>query len=486
MKRRREAGQSIIFTAIALVVLLGFMGFAIDMGVLRYERRLQQTAADAAAIAGANDLADQCLGTPCGSVSTAAQNASNANGFGDTGTFCSTGCPSSGSAGFVSVAVNNPPSYWSADPHLGDNKYVEVVVTAVHPTYFMNILKINSETVVARAEATWDSGANNNSNCIVTLGNPSNEIGVDVQGSITLNATQCGIVDNGNFSPTGNGFTLNTCSFNVSGPPATGPGANDVSCNGNTLTPSYNMPTAGDPLFFLNSQTPCDLGYTCNPASSPASPNTSGCAVGATYCCPGGATVCSFQSVSINGGSVTFAPGVYIVDGGGTVSNPGFNCTGSPNIAGSGVMFFFTGAATITCTGDGVMDLTAPSSLTGSLKSYNGILMWQDPSDTSNGNLTAKGNSCAGGKGGNALGPSLGGNSGGNASSNGFNGILYFPSAQLWFFGNTHGSVNGLKVAALVSDSMCMTGNADVNFIGTSGLGVGPLLSTLSNAVLVE
>jgi uncharacterized membrane protein len=41
-------------TAAALVVLMGFMGLGLDMGVLRYEKRLQQSAADAAAIAGAN------------------------------------------------------------------------------------------------------------------------------------------------------------------------------------------------------------------------------------------------------------------------------------------------------------------------------------------------------------------------------------------------------------------------------------------------
>jgi len=44
----------LIFTAAALVVLMGFAGLAIDMGVMRHDKRLQQTAADAAAIAGAS------------------------------------------------------------------------------------------------------------------------------------------------------------------------------------------------------------------------------------------------------------------------------------------------------------------------------------------------------------------------------------------------------------------------------------------------
>src|SRR5215831_6270984 len=74
MKRRNEAGQSLVFVAVGLLALLGFVGLGIDMGVLRYERRLQQSAADGAAIAGATNLA-------FGGVGTGAQNAAASNGF---------------------------------------------------------------------------------------------------------------------------------------------------------------------------------------------------------------------------------------------------------------------------------------------------------------------------------------------------------------------------------------------------------------------
>src|SRR6516164_3968761 len=53
---RADEGQALVTVALALTVLLGFTGLAVDMGVLRYEKRLQQTAADAAAIAGASNL----------------------------------------------------------------------------------------------------------------------------------------------------------------------------------------------------------------------------------------------------------------------------------------------------------------------------------------------------------------------------------------------------------------------------------------------
>src|SRR5215470_16531246 len=78
MKMNKQSGQVLIGVALGLVVLAGFAGLAIDMGALRYERRLQQTAADAAALSAASNLV-YSLGVTLG-----ARNASTANGFTDT------------------------------------------------------------------------------------------------------------------------------------------------------------------------------------------------------------------------------------------------------------------------------------------------------------------------------------------------------------------------------------------------------------------
>src|SRR5690348_9479746 len=173
MKRNKEAGQALVLTAVALVMLMGFAGLAIDMGVLRHEKRLQQTAADAAALAGANNLT-------YGGVTAAGQAASAANGFSDTGTTCSTGCPNSGSVGFVTVTINNPPA---SGPHAGDANYVEALVADVHPTYFMKVLGTTKESVTARAVATDTSGGVN-SGCLYTLGEPTDTLeGVNINGS---------------------------------------------------------------------------------------------------------------------------------------------------------------------------------------------------------------------------------------------------------------------------------------------------------------
>ncbi|MGA7622796.1 MAG: pilus assembly protein TadG-related protein, partial [Candidatus Acidiferrales bacterium] len=75
MRRRdREAGQSLVLVGVGMVVLIGVLGLAIDFGYYRYVRRELQTAADAAALAGAMDLSYL-------DVTTAAQSASSENGF---------------------------------------------------------------------------------------------------------------------------------------------------------------------------------------------------------------------------------------------------------------------------------------------------------------------------------------------------------------------------------------------------------------------
>src|SRR5215467_11044838 len=98
MKRmNKQSGQILVGMAVAFVVLAGFAGLAMDMGVLRYERRLQQTAADGAAVAGASNL-------PFSGIDTAAQNAATSDGFANNNSDCT-----NGAVGCVNVKINHPP-----------------------------------------------------------------------------------------------------------------------------------------------------------------------------------------------------------------------------------------------------------------------------------------------------------------------------------------------------------------------------------------
>ncbi len=418
---------------------MGFLGLGIDMGALRYEKRLQQTAADAAALAGANNIGQ-------GGIVVGAQNASATNGFTDNGSGQVSNCGSTAAVGTVCVQINNPPQ---SGPHSGNANYVEALVAAVHPTYFMRIFGVTQETVSARAVATNLSGGNNGG-CLYTLGAPTDGIeGVNVNGSAILNAPNCGILDNGNYNSKGNALTVRADTFGVSGDPnVSGPGGS-VTCTEPGACPSYGMPAAADPLGSLTPPSNPGPSASC-PSSGPCNVTTSG----TLTLQPG-----EYSSITIGKNSVvTLAPGVYYIDGSGGVQ---FN--GKATLTGSGVMFYFTGSASINAVGGGNqvsnIQLSAPTSGT-----YAGILMYQDPNDTNTGPGPNKG-------------PTLGGD-----DNSFFDGALYFPSDQLTFFGNSTGT--GYKAGIVVAGAFALSGNPTVNLLGTAGLPPGVTLVTV--ATLVE
>src|SRR5215469_9682420 len=177
MRFNNQSGQALLITAFALVVLAGFAGLAVDMGTLRYQKRLQQSAADAAALAGASEL------TYSG-ISTAAQSAATQNGFTDGSSNDVTQCDVSANAtiaiGTTCVQVNHAPSNVTfggntvTTNHNGDSNYVEVLVAKVQPTFFMNIFGVSRESVLTKAVATnTGGGAAAGGGCIYTLGTPA-------------------------------------------------------------------------------------------------------------------------------------------------------------------------------------------------------------------------------------------------------------------------------------------------------------------------
>jgi hypothetical protein len=431
MNRKNEAGQALVFTVVGLVALLGFVGLGIDMGVLRYQKRLQQTAADGAAIAGATNLT-------YGGVQTGAQNAAVSNGFTDASGNDATGCSNSAAVGTVCVQINNPPQAVTvngtaipAGSHAGDANYVEAIVAVVQPTYSMKIFGVDRETITARAVATNLAGgtSGNTTGCLYTLGPPSSSIeGVNINGNATLNAPTCGIVDNGNYNSKGNSLNVTAATFGVSGSPnVSGPGGT-VTCTGGTSScPTYGTPAASDPLSYLAPP----------PVGTPVI--WTGTAVpGTTY---------SGIDITSNG-TVNFPAGTYVIDG-----SSGFTCHGTPTIKGTGVTFYFTNGATFNCSGNDTVQFTAPSS-----GPYAGILFYQDPNDT--------------------VGPSVGGNTG-----TFYDGILYFPKAQITFFGNNTSIATGIVVA----DAFALSGHPTVTLNGAAGIPGGlPPGFTVGNAHLVE
>jgi Flp pilus assembly protein TadG len=167
--RNWEAGQSMVLVAVSLIVLIGMLGLAIDVGYLHYVRRELQTAADAAALAGAMDVYYN-------TVQTAGLAAASENGFAGT---CN--------ASPTSVCIYNPPI---DGPYASSTypTYVEAVVKQKNVrTFFSSIFGVSSVTLSASSVA---AGGNN---CIYGL---DQNAGGALNLTIAVVSVPCGVVSN--------------------------------------------------------------------------------------------------------------------------------------------------------------------------------------------------------------------------------------------------------------------------------------------------
>jgi hypothetical protein len=189
---REESGQALILTATSLLVLMGFLALATDVGILFHDRREMQTAADGAAAAAALEMFD---GGSSSNIILAAHNAATKNGFTD------------GSNG-VTVTVHNPPT--SGYHQSGGNVEVDITQASI-PTVLMGLFGAKTVSVSARAVGS-DSVSGK---ACIWLGNSS---GTDlkIQGSAKIEAPGCGIYLN-----------------------STDPSALDTIGNGNTVDAAY-------------------------------------------------------------------------------------------------------------------------------------------------------------------------------------------------------------------------------------------------------
>jgi Flp pilus assembly protein TadG len=353
---------------LSMTVLLGFVAFAVDIGMLLRAKRVVQTAADSAAIAGAAELSFGAVIATTAAKADAAQ-----NGVTD------------GSGG-ATVAV----TFGSMSGLTGAN-YVQVIATQPQPTFFMQIFNFNSMPVSAKAIAA----AIPSPSCIYTLSSASPNTsdtppgGVYVSGSADLELPSCGILDNGTGAfavhVTG-GATLKAKAIGVVG--------TDTVHNGGVLQP--NPPTTGmtavsDPLSSLVPPPPAsDYSSGCQADPQLTTSQTIGPSSPTGYVC--------YTGFSISKGSpaITLNPGLYIFNG-----PAGLNIGSGGSFTGTGVTFYFVNGASFSFSNGVAVSLSAPMGGT-----YSGILFYQDSGDTAS-------DSFVGG------------------SNESINGIFYLPAANL-------------------------------------------------------
>ena len=135
--RRRERGQILPVVALAIVALLGISAFAIDVGFAYYAKRQLQSATDAAALAGAQDLPNATTAVATATAFASANTPANLSSMSFT---YQTKCTATA---VIAIGCN---------PAVNPNALV-VTGTANTNTWFAKIFGVNSFNVSARANA---------------------------------------------------------------------------------------------------------------------------------------------------------------------------------------------------------------------------------------------------------------------------------------------------------------------------------------------
>ena len=334
--RAHERGQALPVIAVCFVVICGFVAFAVDVGANQYRQRMQQTAADAAAIAGASEVQYSSLSSD---VTAAAQADATSNGF--------------TSDANNTVAVNWPPV---SGNYVGNASAVQVVITSTRSNVFGGIIGQGSTSVVTTATAILTS--NGTAPCVYQL-NPAGQF---TENSGTIYAPTCGIIANGASSY--NNGTITAASVGYAG---------TISVNTVTWVDASPAPSI--------------------PATDPCA-QISGCAYLTDN--PPSSNSCDHTNLLYNGGqTVTLQPGVYC---GGLTLNGGVNATFNPGLyvftgnvisnggnilTGTGVTFDFK-SGSVTLNGSETATLTAPT--TGN---YANVLFYQPKANASAPTLNA-------------------------------------------------------------------------------------------------
>jgi putative Flp pilus-assembly TadE/G-like protein len=356
--KENESGQALVMVAMTMAVVMGFVGLAVDVGLLYHTRQNVQIAADAAATAAA---VDYLFNASVSSAQTAGQAAAAENGF------------TNGSNG-VSVVINMPPT---SGP-ITSAGYAEAIVKDPSATNFMGLFGFPTVNVAARSVAGTPTVGGT---CIWLQA--STGTGMDLQGAYDINAPNCGIYVNSNSSNavkvTGNGGTLDAKFVDVVGgsvghQTSPTPITTDVTPRtnpwGNLQGPSY--PSGCSVTSALTSITTTNQstvqGSIANPVVCFANAVTLG--NGVTLSGTGSGVVYLFNNgVSIpTGATVTF----------GSCSTCNLSATPPTFGATSGAVMDLAGG-TLSQASNSIVNIYAPTSST-----YNGIAILQPSSNTTN------------------------------------------------------------------------------------------------------
>jgi len=411
-----------MLVSFGMITFLAAAGLAVDMGYLRYERRLMQSAADSAALAGATDEYWGSPGNAQGDAATVATQNGFTNGSNNTTV----------NVTFPGVNLPNPSLA------LVPGTPVQVTISQILPTFFIQVVGSNSSTITASATATVGSSES----CMVAL--QVGGIGMVVNGPIS--AGNCGVVDNG---PLSGGGSITSPSIGVFGVNSFGGGSSPIA--------APMAQPAPDPLAYVQANPPAIGTCTALNSNLVLGP-LSGPAMNGVVTLP----ATDYCGITINSGAVvTFSPGLFILHAN-TGGGPALLITGTGAATGSNVAFYsIPGAGATIFNGTGPISFGANPNGVSTLP--GGLLFYQDPGNTAATDLSQ----------------------GGTIGNVTLSGILYFPTADLTLTGSLGGSPLITEDAVVVAQSITLNGGFTLGSDSTNTT-LFPQGSPLESVTLVQ
>jgi Flp pilus assembly protein TadG len=405
---RDERGSVAVIATIVLPVMVGGMGLGAETGYWYLKQRKLQHAADVSVHAAAIRLR---AGDAQPSIEDAALVVASRSGYSAvSGNTVDVGTPSASATG----------------------SKIAVTLTESHPRLFSSIFSHEPMILKARAVAQVSGGSQA---CVLALSGTASGA-VTVSGSTSVSLANCSVASN---SMAPNAFLMESgkaeiaadCVYTV-GEAVTTTGLTLNKCTKPTEhSPATLDPYAGvlEPERMHLDQLPC---RTLADISAPG--------YSLDYL-PDGQQAMRFCSGLSIKGDITLQPGLYIIDGG------DFSVTAGATFTGNGVTLMFARTATAKLTGNGEIDLSAPTA-----GPYAGLLFF--------GSRTATG-----------VEHQVLGN-----SASRLQGTLYTPASTIEFSGNS--TVAG-ACTQIVADRVTFTGNSTIETCtsGTKDILVGQVVS---------
>src|SRR5215469_3744768 len=134
---RDRRGVSAVFVALASTALIGFVALGVEVGLWYAIQRQDQSAADAAALSGAYEVA---AGQAYSDICALAKRDAASNGFTFQAYTCPDTSPACTNPSSGHMCANNPPVSGSS---IGNNNAVEVILNRQENTLFANLFLSN-------------------------------------------------------------------------------------------------------------------------------------------------------------------------------------------------------------------------------------------------------------------------------------------------------------------------------------------------------